>query len=867
MSFGRLGALGTGFGSMGAGGGSAGPPIIANQSFDFGTLTKSSAGGVTPTVTGLATSWSITAGNASNHWQIGASTGAITPTATGDTANLNGGPYGLTVQATNSAGSASATITLNTVASSYSVITMTEATAAAADIGVGGGVSILCRSGSYDENTNFLKNRAYTSTVTVTAHSGAAPTFTLIDVNNSDYVVLDGLTFYRTAIDQMVWFRTGSISPTIQNCFLSGPFIDPEADWTIAQPTVVRSIVTDQTCTDVSILNNTISNVYWGIAASAVGTLRVEGNIVRDCYEDCYKFDYLSTQTAVLVKDNVAAGMISNSGDLGGGVGLGPHGDFMSFTGIGGATADWTGIVVERNIIINRYTRSGSQGIYAHGLQASAYYFAGMTIKGNVLVTWYFGGFVAGIRIQEAKDVEVIGNTIVVNGLSDPGSATVGITIGETTRSGTQIIRNNVADFITVTGSATQTNNVEGPTYSAAFDGPDFEVSSRADALSKFSMKAAGPLDLTTNVGAIGSGYVTWATTSPGNNGSLDASFAVTMALVSIGGLLRYPGITAANNVAASLNPDITLDAAGEYQCYVFQAREDMAITHVGWRCSTATGSPTGDIRIETVGTDGLPTGTLWATTTNKSGDTITTGWNLMALTSTATITRGQFFAVKIAYASGTSFVNQRTAGPKVALSAVPYQVVNTGTPTKGALTTSICLALGSSATTFYSLDNCFAVTTSTNSTFDNTNGARRGLRFQVPFECRMAGIAWYNSNVAGDFNVTLYSDAGSELSSSTTAIEGDCSALATTLHMVALFDNPVTLTENTWYRAVVEPTQSGTNVSVSFDTLPSSSYRSAWPFGSNAHYTTYASSAWDDTGTDKLPIMDILIDQLLART
>jgi hypothetical protein len=172
-------------------------------------------------------------------------------------------------------------------------------------------------------------------------------------------------------------------------------------------------------------------------------------------------------------------------------------------------------------------------------------------------------------------------------------------------------------------------------------------------------------------------------------------------------------------------------------------------------------------------------------------------------------------------------------------------------------------IALGSSSTSFYSCNGLLPVSAGTANSFNNTNGARQGLRFQVPFKCRAAGIRLYRLGSAnGDFNYILMDDAGTELSSSSTLRTGLYSTTTNDGVNNLYFDNNVTLDPGTWYRAVLEPT-STTNITLYTFTIPSTDYLSATPFGANAHYTTYASSAWNDTATTQLPVMGIIIDQL----
>ena len=338
------------------------------------------------------------------------------------------------------------------------------------------------------------------------------------------------------------------------------------------------------------------------------------------------------------------------------------------------------------------------------------------------------------------------------------------------------------------------------------------------------------------------------------------------MTLVTLGHLFSWPNLAGSNTAAPVLATDSTLDAAGEYVTYVLQAREAMTISHVGWRTGVVAGAPTADTRIETVDTAGIPTGTLWAANTNLvSGTLVSNTFTLHALTASATIAKADFFAIKVVYASGTSLIVQRLTGVNKGLSNVPYKVTNTsGSAVKTALTDiGVIVALGSNSTTFYSAEKCVPASI-TSVTFNNgTAGDKRGLRFQVPFACRVAGLSFYASTSVGDFNAILFDDAGTELSSSSTAFEGDRSGNAAANPMNCIFDNPVSLSASTWYRIAVEPT-SATNVVISVLTLPSLDYRSAYPIGTNSNYATYTTAGgWIDTATNQLPVMDILIDQI----
>lgn len=338
------------------------------------------------------------------------------------------------------------------------------------------------------------------------------------------------------------------------------------------------------------------------------------------------------------------------------------------------------------------------------------------------------------------------------------------------------------------------------------------------------------------------------------------------MTLVSLPAPILYPGnypALYANTFQAAAG---TVSAAGHYLAYVFSAKENMTISHVGFRAGTATGSPTVEVRIETVDATGFPSGTLWAANTNGTTGTITSNTNvLQALTASASITMGQIFCVMLKYATGTSQVFTEcsvVAAPNP--SVLPYQVLNTGTPTKGSFTAkSAAIALGSSSTTFYYVPGTVPISSASTSTFNNTNSAKRGLKFTPPFNCRAIGVQWMNNTAVGDCNVGLYTGdaSGTELSSSSTAFDGDHMSTAATGTPAVYFDNPVTLTAGTAYRVAIEPT-TATNQNVTFVTLPSSDYFGATPGGANCVYTTLASGTWTDS-TTQFPVMNVIIDQV----
>ena len=103
--------------------------------------------------------------------------------------------------------------------------------------------------------------------------------------------------------------------------------------------------------------------------------------------------------------------------------------------------------------------------------------------------------------------------------------------------------------------------------------------------------------------------------------------------------------------------------------------------------------------------------------------------------------------------------------------------------------------------------------------------------------------------------------DSGAELSSSSTAYDGDTSSVST-IPWLAYFDNNVSLSTGTWYRAVVEPTTT-TNCNITTLTTASADYRGATPGDAFHNYTTFTTAGGWVESTTLVPLVDIIIDQI----
>ena len=451
-------------------------------------------------------------------------------------------------------GSDTATITVNVTANEYSVASKAEIDTAVADAvttAASNAISIKIRdvaiSGLID-----IKNRAYTNPVTISSDTLLGADASQFILDNSSNVIIDGLDFYYEGVSnsKMIRVSNGASNCTIQNNRFNSATIDPAGDYTSAIPARPDAIGGQggTSPADITIINNEVSNCDIGINLGCTGDYVVSGNYVHDCFEDMIKLGAPTGNTSITCEDNVLVGTIAAGTDFGN-----PHSDYIQCLG---NSAQDLNISIQRNIMIDVHARSASQNIFLDDMGVGFYYVA--EVRGNVVYS--FGPNAASIRIRQAKNCQVTGNT-AVSGVASPASAST-ITIGDDTSTGSHICDKNVADAFNVVDT-TSTNNVTlgkaGATisYATAFDGPTFTgLTTAAQIKSAFSRKASGPLDLTPyDVGAVGSGYVTWATTIPGNNGSIDTEFhpsTYSQNLVDTQGTGRFTATLASLGLSAS---------------------------------------------------------------------------------------------------------------------------------------------------------------------------------------------------------------------------------------------------------------------------------------------------------------------------
>lgn len=520
---------------------SGGTPTPTPTDAIFGALTVSGAGGVAVTGT------TISSGDASGHWTI--TGGYLVPSSAGDAANLSGGAYSLVFND-------GSTMTINIVANEWdvrqtsewdTVIAQATATLTGKKIAIRPGSSIVT---GVNGTAARLRRADYGGLEIYCRQAGQ-----YADVDKFFLRGTRNVTFRRlrtTPVAEVKFQLTGEaanhlLGIVIDACLISGQAGDPYGDYAISgnYPNNGIDLITTTGAANNSVGSVTVTNsiVEWGgtciglrVDRDGAAEAIVTGNIVRYFYDDGIGIAKGTPGTTTwynckaTVEDNVVYGNIGRSTDS-----TNPHTDAIRFISTSIAGADWS-IQANRNIIFVGACRGNQhmQGILASDFKTvagdSGCFFTGQAI-GNLIVTDNAVAF----NIENAKGFSAKNNTIVSSAISG-GTYTPTLRIGSgstySTTSGTHGVERNISDAFDIGGSPTLIDNItlgKGGatiTYASVFDGPSWYPNSRAEALAWFSRKAGGPADLPGpyDAGAVGSGAVVFATTSPGNNGSNNVS-------------------------------------------------------------------------------------------------------------------------------------------------------------------------------------------------------------------------------------------------------------------------------------------------------------------------------------------------------
>ncbi|MCR4287139.1 MAG: hypothetical protein NUW09_03905 [Deltaproteobacteria bacterium] len=331
------------------------------------------------------------------------------------------------------------------------------------------------------------------------------------------------------------------------------------------------------------------------------------------------------------------------------------------------------------------------------------------------------------------------------------------------------------------------------------------------------------------------------------------------MALQPIkGGLVIPQALTNAYPIISSV---MALTAINYKGAAIIQAPKTGNISNIGFLASVYSTQADIDVRIETINTSGDPSGTLWAANTNAAYSVTSVGWKeTAALTASAAVVAGDYIAVVFANpASGTpswGLASLYGNGGNLAEN-LPYCDLYTTSWAKQGRIPVIALKYDDGT---YESYPCIPLSLITSVAFNTGSAATIiGAKFKLPVPSRAVGCYVY-LDLDANADLILYADGSPGTELMNISLDSNKRRATTGQLFRIMFDAPVSITKDTWYRLALKPT-TGTSITLYHMDANSLAIVDSMEMGQNFLYSTSAGGAWTDT-TTRRPFMGLIFDQ-----
>jgi hypothetical protein len=312
----------------------------------------------------------------------------------------------------------------------------------------------------------------------------------------------------------------------------------------------------------------------------------------------------------------------------------------------------------------------------------------------------------------------------------------------------------------------------------------------------------------------------------------------------------------------------ILINAAGEGIGAAIVIPKAGAIRKIGFRTATITTGGDVDCRVETLDAAGIPSGTLWAANTN---DVITIAgaddnvWKWSdAFGADATVAVGDTLAIIVVGAAATTLNGNVTSTVlgSTEQRGYPHGLTNTASWAKSqnAMDLAVEYADGSRP----HILGLFPVTAFATTSYNlNSSPDEIGMKFTIPFACKVIGVVSSGVSAAGTtFAVKLYDTDGVAVLASRAAIDGDHTFSGASGRMF-LFTTEATLVAGSTYRVSYLP-ETATNILIDEFTVNEAATMEAHPMGTSWFRSTRTDGGgWTDTATDRRPLIGLVISAL----
>jgi hypothetical protein len=297
----------------------------------------------------------------------------------------------------------------------------------------------------------------------------------------------------------------------------------------------------------------------------------------------------------------------------------------------------------------------------------------------------------------------------------------------------------------------------------------------------------------------------------------------------------------------------------------IFQVAEAGSIKGADFNVGIVYGTPSTNynVRLETVGSDGVPTGTLWATNTEYTLTTgLGTGWKTGDFTASATVARGDIVALVIKPNTTYDIEITRSQNPGSTLGVVsfPYGCTKSGS-TWATQAFTFQVGLKYSDDTYRHLPGVASwKTIGSTALRTSTSPDEVGIKFVCPFDCSVGGI-WSTAHVGlnGGYTYKLYDASNTVIFTRTYgAVAGFASSSGLSQLML---DASYELTGGDTYRLTVQGTDAAGDLNVYSGTVDSAALMGSQHMGADCIWTERTDAgSWTDT-TTKRPFMGLLLD------
>lgn len=315
------------------------------------------------------------------------------------------------------------------------------------------------------------------------------------------------------------------------------------------------------------------------------------------------------------------------------------------------------------------------------------------------------------------------------------------------------------------------------------------------------------------------------------------------------------------NTTPAVANSSVS---ANNISAVIMQAPAAGTLGKVGFLVVSCSANATVDVRIETVGADGNPTGTLVAAGANVNHNITTAmsnAWQEVTIGTPPTLTQGQLIAITISntVSPGTYVLGTVNAGS--VQQHMPFSSLFTASWARSVTPQILAVQIGGTWRRIQGIAPAKAIASTAYGSTSTPD--ERGMKIALPFKARAIGV-WFHdlaTNTSSAFEYKVYDAADTVVASKVWDADYRTSLNAYG-RTIWLFDSPVELTKDAFYRVTKVPSTTNT-VALGYMDVNDSTLMNALDLGTNCIATSRTDAgAWTDVNTTRFQ-MGWILDQI----